>query len=288
MRERKDTAHISAEQLAGLKTEKRVPRARNRTIMLGAEETSDVRERFHAHLHAEEENDGFVSLSNLGKYIEDQISEDSSVFLTDSEEEFEQETVNLKEVDPEINSAKDKFVAISSETEKQVSIEESRKIFDNVSAELVNQTVVSNIESELAQTEKKNEPVIIEEIMIKNNLFEAVWAKTGKLRGFLVSFMNKDTGEYLPLYEGRLIVTSAAAAGGNYLLINNDSVSVNHAVLRISSEPEIQILDQLSERGTRIQSLDGRIQELLGDKSVIKHGDLVYFGDVVFHVCLIT
>jgi hypothetical protein len=59
--------------------------------------------------------------------------------------------------------------------------------------------------------------------------------------------------------------------------------------MRISENGEIQVLDQLSEFGTRIR-LSGSNEEveLSGDKSTIEHGDIVQFGDRTFFVCLLS
>ncbi len=117
---------------------------------------------------------------------------------------------------------------------------------------------------------------------------EFVWTKDSKLIGFMVSFDKNEFGEFYPLKVGRLIITSeVAASGGNYLLLSEESVSPMHAIMRISQNGEVQILDQLSEYGTKIKHLDGSTEELSGEKSVLAHGDVVSFGDRSFHILLI-
>lgn len=117
---------------------------------------------------------------------------------------------------------------------------------------------------------------------------EFVWMKDSKLVGFMVSFDKNEFGEFYPLKVGRLIITSeVTASGGNYLLLVEESVSPMHAIMRISPNGEVQILDQLSEYGTKIKHLDGSTEELSGEKSILAHGDIVSFGDRSFHIVLI-
>lgn len=123
---------------------------------------------------------------------------------------------------------------------------------------------------------------------VKAGVDGVVWAKETAVVGFLVSYDSNENGDVFELRKGRLIVTSEAAAGGNFLVINDDSVSPMHAILRVASGGEVQVLDQLSEHGTRIVCAGGEEEELSGDKGVISHGDRVFFGDRKFHVCLIS
>lgn len=108
------------------------------------------------------------------------------------------------------------------------------------------------------------------------------------LVGFLVSFDSGPTGEYYELRTGRMIITSEQGATGNTLVINHDTVSPMHAILRVSQSGEIQVLDQLSEHGTAIRRFGTNEDESLsGDKSALEHGDIVRFGQRSFVVCVI-
>ena len=79
------------------------------------------------------------------------------------------------------------------------------------------------------------------------------WVKETPVVGFLVSFDSNENGEVHFLKVGRLIITSeTSSSGGNQLLLNDESVSPMHAILRMSSQGEVQVLDQLSEFGTKI------------------------------------
>lgn len=117
----------------------------------------------------------------------------------------------------------------------------------------------------------------------------AIWVNEGPVMGFLVSYDSNRNGDVCTLRSGRLIVTSAPQSNGNYLLINDETVSPLHAIMRVSQGGEIQILDQLSEFGTIIRRFGSDEEvELSGEKSTLEHGDVVRFGNRSFHVCVIA
>lgn len=116
------------------------------------------------------------------------------------------------------------------------------------------------------------------------------WVKESALIGILVSYDVNPNGTIFELRSGRLIVTSeGATANGNFLVLRDDSVSPMHAIIRISASGEVQVLDQLSEFGTKLVRFgSGEIEELSGDKGAVEHGDVIKFGNRSFHVCLIA
>ena len=114
-----------------------------------------------------------------------------------------------------------------------------------------------------------------------------VWSKESPLIGFLISYDRNPNGDVFELRSGRLIVTSDVAGGGDFLIVQDDSVSPMHAILRMSPDGDIQVLDQLSEHGTLIQHTNGEEEQLSGDKSNIEHGDIVRFGKRKFYVCVV-
>jgi len=111
--------------------------------------------------------------------------------------------------------------------------------------------------------------------------------KLTRIVGFLVSYDKNPTGEVLDLRFGRWIVSSDKTSDGNFLIIKDESVSPLHAIVKITEEGEIQVLDQLSEHGTSIRHKDGDEEKLSGSMGTIDHGDKVTFGSREFHVCLI-
>lgn len=116
-----------------------------------------------------------------------------------------------------------------------------------------------------------------------------VWQKMGPIVGFLVSYDADPNGTVFELRAGRLIVTSEAAGSGNYMVVADSTVSPMHAIMRISADGDIQVLDQLSEYGTKIKRAEeDDYEELSGDKSAIGHGDIIHFGERKFSVCMVT
>jgi hypothetical protein len=114
------------------------------------------------------------------------------------------------------------------------------------------------------------------------------WLKRTKVVGFLVSYDGDPNGDVYELRVGRLLVSSEASYSNNCLVVKDDSVSLAHAILRVSQGGEIQVLDQLSDSGTKIKRFGSDVeQELSGEKSTLEHGDVVIFGKRKFHVCVI-
>lgn len=111
--------------------------------------------------------------------------------------------------------------------------------------------------------------------------------KRTPIMGFLVSYDVDEVGEVTPLHTGRLIVSSEEVGSGNHLLVQDESVSPMHAIIRVNSQGEIQVLDQLSENGTTIRRATGEVVELSGDKAAVFHGDVISFGNRKFHICLV-
>jgi len=116
-----------------------------------------------------------------------------------------------------------------------------------------------------------------------------VWSKETPVVGFMVSFDGNPNGDIFVLRSGRIMVSSDRGSGENCLYIDDSTVSPMHAILRITSGGEIQILDQLSEFGTRIRRFGSSEEEQLsGDKSSLEHGDIVKFGNRSFHLCVVA
>jgi hypothetical protein len=120
-----------------------------------------------------------------------------------------------------------------------------------------------------------------------------VWKNPSQLVGFLVSYDNDPLGSFVELRKGRLLITSEGDVSGNCLIVNHDTVSPMHAIMRIVDGSSVQILDQLSEHGTHIvrggTGQDaGETVLLSGDKASLRNGDILSFGDRKFHVCLVT
>ena len=109
-----------------------------------------------------------------------------------------------------------------------------------------------------------------------------------KLVGFLIAYDNNVNGEVVELRIGRWLLTSRPSEHGDHILVSDESISPLHAIIRVSKEGKVQVLDQLSEFGTGIVSVQGTSEEeVTGSMVVLHHGDIVRFGKRRFVVCLI-
>ncbi len=122
---------------------------------------------------------------------------------------------------------------------------------------------------------------------VRGNSVGVVSEKLTPIVGFLVSYDSNPTGEVLELRSGRWIVSSERTTDGNFLIVKDPTVSPLHAILKISDQGEIQVLDQLSEHGTIIKHPDGEDEQLAGSMGRIDHGDTIAFGKKCFHVCIV-
>jgi hypothetical protein len=116
----------------------------------------------------------------------------------------------------------------------------------------------------------------------------AEWRRPSRLVGFLISFQENPHGSYVELHEGRLFVSCERGDVENCLIIAHPSVSSMHAILRISVDGSVLILDQLSEHGTRVRRFGSSDEQvLLGEKGTLEHGDVVIFGECAYHICIL-
>lgn len=113
--------------------------------------------------------------------------------------------------------------------------------------------------------------------------------KKTKIVGFLVSFDNDKNGEVVDIRTGRWLLTShQTELQGDYIFINDESISPLHAILRAGKDGTIQVLDQLSEFGTAILRVgeDSEV-EISGKLETVCHGDILRFGQRKFVLCCV-
>ena len=109
-----------------------------------------------------------------------------------------------------------------------------------------------------------------------------------KLVGLLVSYDTREEGEMYEIRIGRFLLTSRPTDNGDYLLIDDESVSPLHAIMRASEEGSIQVLDQLSEFGTAVWRVGAKSEEeVSGGLVSVEHGDTIRFGNRHFVVVCI-
>ncbi|MBL7661538.1 FHA domain-containing protein [bacterium] len=109
-----------------------------------------------------------------------------------------------------------------------------------------------------------------------------------KLTGFLISFDKEELGEVIELRVGRWLLSSRMTDHNETILIEDESVSPLHAIIRATQDGKIQILDQLSEFGTGVtRAKSEQEEEVTGSMTTVTHGDKVRFGKRHFIVCTI-
>ncbi len=109
-----------------------------------------------------------------------------------------------------------------------------------------------------------------------------------RIVGFFISFDREKNGEVHEIRAGRWLVTSRPTDQGEYLLIEDPSVSPLHAIVRATKDGKIEVLDQLSEFGTTvIKSATGDEVDAAGVRVSVGHGDIVRFGERAFVICTV-
>jgi hypothetical protein len=104
----------------------------------------------------------------------------------------------------------------------------------------------------------------------------------------MVSFDEDSNGEIFEIRAGRWLVTSKPTDHGDFILINDESISPLHAIIRATAEGKVQVLDQLSEYGTGLfRAGTEEEEEIAGTMAAVSHGDIVRFGKRHFTVCMV-
>ena len=113
-------------------------------------------------------------------------------------------------------------------------------------------------------------------------------APTSRVVGFFVTFDKNKFGEVYEIRAGRWLITSRPTDHGEYILIDDETVSPLHAIVRATKDGKVQVLDQLSEFGTAVKK-PGQEEELevSGTMVTVDHGDMLRLGERHFVVCLI-
>ena len=106
--------------------------------------------------------------------------------------------------------------------------------------------------------------------------------------GFLITFDADQNGDVFEIRSGRWLLTSRPTDHGDYILVQDESISPLHAIIRASAEGKIQVLDQLSEFGTAVIRKGSDTEEdTTGTMVNVEHGDIVRFGKRKFVVCVV-
>lgn len=109
-----------------------------------------------------------------------------------------------------------------------------------------------------------------------------------KIVGFLISFDADENGDVYEVRAGRWLLTSRPTDHGDYILIDDSTISPLHAIVRATGKGVVQVLDQLSEFGTGVtRSGETEEEEVTGAMAELSHGDQVRFGERHFIFCLV-
>lgn len=104
------------------------------------------------------------------------------------------------------------------------------------------------------------------------------------LAGFLVSYDDKELGQFWPVNQGHTAIGRKGAADGLGIEIDHPTTSSRHAVLMASARPaRIKIEDQGSTNGTFVN--DHKLET--GRRQELRDGDIVRFGGFVTIVKII-
>lgn len=114
----------------------------------------------------------------------------------------------------------------------------------------------------------------------------AVPKKRGRLFGWLVDYRNSD-GEAIEIREGKFFVTRSSLKELD-LVLDEESISTPHAVVRASVESGLEVQDLMSDKGVFFKTKSDSDFEKKEERFAIKHGDWVKFGDVEYLVALIA
>lgn len=109
-----------------------------------------------------------------------------------------------------------------------------------------------------------------------------------RIVGFLISFDKNQFGEVFEIRVGRFLLSSKASEHGDAIVIDDESISPLHAIVRAADDGRVQVLDQLSEFGTGVtRAGTDTEEEVAGAMVSLSHGDLIRFGKRQFVVCLV-
>jgi hypothetical protein len=139
------------------------------------------------------------------------------------------------------------------------------------------------------QPKMSSHPIATDAELMTEPRDQIYWKSESRLIGFLVTYDHDPKGSYVELRQGRLMVSNQREESGSCLVVIGESVSPMHAIMRVAPGGVVQVLDQLSEAGTRVKHFGQSEEEFLsGEKSSLSHGDIVFFGDRKFHVLLVV
>ena len=277
MDDKKDVTQNPSEGEGGM-----APRARNRTVMLTPEMTGQLRSRMVRDALQREVDEGVQQHEEM-QIPETSHSQQRSSPITQhsfaSTEGASGGFLRPKEAETKSSWSHPQQIEDRLEASAQHTPAAPRYSSPSYSSSILQDPPMFNTAQGLLQ--EQNEETEPKDVVS--------YSKKSPIIGFLVAYDHDENGEVYELRAGRLMITSEQIAHGDYLLLHDETVSPMHAILRITAAGEMQLLDQLSEHGTKIKKLGvEEEEELSGDRCTVGHGDILTFGKRVFHVSMVV
>jgi hypothetical protein len=108
----------------------------------------------------------------------------------------------------------------------------------------------------------------------------------GRLIGWLVSYEDP-AGSAFEIREGKFFVSRSQIKGQNDFIIEHESISSPHAMLR-SAPGKLMVQDLMSERGVFRRPRGTEVYRAEEEPFALEHGDWVRFGDIEYLVSLVA
>lgn len=256
-------------------------RARNRTVMLTPEMTGQVRALFNTNKASEDEKFS-VKKSGIDDYLppaswgsdSNKREEESAVMVNES----------IEETVPEVKSATEELI-FNSKTDFDGSLSEK-----NLSPESININEITTKHGDTVRdmdTKQPNFAVNTAATSASVTTQPVARKRKGKVVAFLISYDKDKNGEVYELSAGRWFITSKPTDHGESILVDDESVSPSHAIIRATEAGKVHVLDQLSEYGTYIVPAGAAQEEDANGQVALDHGCMVRFGNRRFMVCLV-
>ena len=286
----KDDRSGATEELEPFNPPSVASRARNRTVMLSPDVTGQVRSLLQSPVTQRSTtrgDDPFQKPSKMVKPTESFGSEEikrtseptrvhkvveSEPFISAPRSDKVEGTLELKREHSKRATGERKLDELGigiSPPEREAKLVEERKSV-NLGLELKNPFVDHLVPQPVPEPIKKPKAPVV----------------SSRIVGFLVSFDKEEVGEVFEVRVGRWLVTSKPSDQDSIILIEDNSISPLHAVIKVSVSGEIQVMDQLSDNGSSVLKINSNSELDASEAPVrLQHGDLVRFGRRYFVFC---
>lgn len=108
---------------------------------------------------------------------------------------------------------------------------------------------------------------------------------SGSVIGWFVDLADKN-GSPIELREGHFFI-SKSKLKENDLIVDHDSISTPHALVRVSRKVGVEMQDLMSEKGVQLKRFGGSSFSTHDERLTLGHGDVVRLGEVEYLVVII-